>query len=261
MFKDKTASVRNTFHFIALAAILLVLTSARASQAQCQTALANSTGAVALTSGNSTNKEKQIDEWSGEVIKIQTTRPGVLAIEAVGTSAQSALYAGASSGPHPLVDTTQLGNGLPELQSVIAPGLHCIQVIPPVGATGAYTVEATFIDVCHLNNIDDHGDSFLCSTALTLGNSASGEIDSGTTSDHDVFTFVLTSSATVSIESTGSTDVEAGLYDNLGDLLDSDDDNGSGSNFLILESLAAGTYYVRVVGSDGAYGVSATVVP
>lgn len=260
MFKDNIA-VRNTFQFIALAAILLVLTSTRAAQAQCQSALANSTGAVALTSGNSTGKQKEIDEWSGEVIKIQTTRPGVLSIGAVGNSAQSALYTGAASGPHPLIDTTQLGNGRPQLQAVVPAGLHCIQVIPPTGATGEYEVEATFIDVCHLNDIDDHGDSFLCSTALTLGVSDSGELDSGATSDSDVFSFVLTGSATVSIESTGSTDVEAGLFDGIGDLLSSDDDDGSGSNFLMVEPLAAGTYYVRVQGADGAYGVSVSIVP
>jgi len=119
------------------------------------------------------------------------------------------------------------------------------------------------VDVCHLGNVDDHGDSFVCATPVTVGGSVSGEItSSSTTNDIDRFTFVLSSSGTVSIESTGSTDVEADLHDGNGSLRASDDDSGTTPpNFKITQALAAGRYYVRVKGANGSYGVGVSLAP
>ena len=255
----------SNFIFSLLCAVfVLVSTTTGVSWAQdCQTELGSSTGYTALTSGSTATKEKQIDEWSGDVIKIRTDKPGVLVVDAVGTGAQNALYTGAASGTHPLVDSSRLGTGLRELQTVIRAGDHCIQVAPPAGATGNYRVDAYFVDVCHLGDIDDHGDSFLCATSISVGGSKSGEITStSTTTDHDMFSLVVSSAATFSIESSGTTDVSASLLDSEGELIDSDDNGSSTSpNFKIVEALAAGQYYIQVKGANGSYSFGVTQVP
>jgi hypothetical protein len=229
----------------------------------CQTEIEESEGYVTLSNGATTNKKKEVDEWDEEVVKIRTARPGVLVIEGDGVGSQSTVYTAAASGPHPLLDSSQLGTDLRTLQAVVGAGDHCIQVATPPGATtGDFEIVATFIDVCPLGVADDHGDSLLCATSLTVGGSSvSGAIASGAENDIDIFTFVLSSSATVSIESTGSTDVEADLLNAGGSLLASDDDGGSSSNFNITTPLAAGRYYLRVKGTDGSYGLGAVVVP
>jgi hypothetical protein len=69
--------------------------------------------------------------------------------------------------------------------------------------------------------------------------------------DLDVFQFVLTQAATVSITTTGSLDTRGTLWDASGQTLAEDDDLGVGLNFRIRRKLAAGTYSVVVRGSSG----------
>lgn len=249
--------VRNAF-----VAILLTAT-VPAWADDCQTALGGTTGFTALSNAGTTNAQKSVDEWEGEVVKLTTSLPGVFTVSGSGVKSQSFLYSAAASGTHPRIDTMKLGTGVRSLQAVVRAGNHCIQVVPPAGATGNYTVSVTFTDVCHLGDLDDHGDSFLCASSLTVGGSSvSGQITyASSTADGDMFTFELSSSATVTITSTGSTDVTGTLYNSDGDILDSDDNGGSSPNFQIVESLAAGRYYVRVEGvgtTTGSYSVSAT---
>jgi hypothetical protein len=202
-----------------------------------------------------------VDEWDGDVLKIRTALPGVITIGGTGAGSQGSLYTEGSTSFHPLVDSAHLGTSLGELQVVVPAGDHCIQVAPGPGATGNFEVEASFIDACHLGAADDHGDSFLCATPIIVDDSDSGEINPS--ADADLFTFVLTSAATVAIESTGSTDVAGELYDNGGVLLEEDDNGGTSPNFLMTRSLDAGRYYVKVSGAndEGAYGLSVASVP
>lgn len=266
MFKP-FAFIRNTLFSILCATLLAVSISGGASPAaaeDCQTALGSSSQAVALSNGTSTTKSQGIDEWDGDVLKVSTLLPGVIELEASGAGAQSALYTQGSSGSHPLLDRARLGTGLRKLQAVVRAGDHCIQVTPPSGATGTFAVTASFTDVCHLGDVDDHGESVLCATSISVGGTASGEIGpAGTAADFDVFTFELTSAATIQIASTGSTDVAGELYDDDGTLLDSDDNGGTSPNFLIVQLLGAGRYYVQVEGvnDDGTYGLSVSLVP
>lgn len=254
-------AVRNAFILgAALLAILILPLESRAQATNCATALGTSTGYTSLTSGTSTSAEKKVDEWDGEVLKIRTSLPGVLIMEGTGPGLQSSLYTDVSSGSYPMLNSAQLGTSLPELQTIVPAGDHCIQVTPGTG-TADFEVQATFVDVCHLGDVDDHGDSFICATPVTVdGSSVSGAITSSSTIDDiDRFTFVLSSAATVSIKSTGSTDVEADLHDGNGSLLASDDDSGTTSpNFKITQALAAGRYYVRVKGSNGSYAIGIT---
>ncbi len=255
-------AVCNTFvtGAAALLSILIVSGELRAQTTDCPTALGSSSGFTVLDNGNSATQQRKVDEWEGEVIRFTTILPGVLTIEGDGPGLQSALYTDGGSGPS-VLDSAQVGTSLPGLQVIVPAGDHCIQVTPGVGEDD-FEIQAAFTDVCHLGDVDDHGDSLLCATPLTLdGDSVSGQISSSSTTDIDRFKFHLASPTNVVIASTGSTDVEATLYEADGTLVSSDDDSGTGDNFQITESLSAGWYYFRVKGTNGSYSVSVTTAP
>ena len=243
---NQSSCIRNAFFSITCIALFAISIFANSNPAEalgCQTALESSTGAVALSNAGTTTKSKGVDEWSGEVVKVTTYLPGVLVIEGAGDGAQSSVYTEGSSSSHPLVDSARLGTGLRELRAVVPAGTHCIQVTPSA-ATGNFEVAAVFTDACHLGDTDDHGDSFLCATPLTVGGgAASGEVDSSSTADdYDTFTFEQEAAVTVTVTSTAGP-VEASLYDGEGALVD------TGLIFQI-PALAAGRYYVQVSGDD-----------
>jgi Bacterial pre-peptidase C-terminal domain len=263
---------RNILFSLSCAMLLVVSMLGGASPAAaqgCQAALASPTEAVPLTNTTPTNpppsKAKRVDEWDGDVLLIFTPLPGVIEIEGIGDGAESSLYTYGGTGSHPLVDSAYVGTGQGELQAILPAGYHCIEVAPGPGADDEDEIEiaASFTDACHLGDPDDHGDSFLCATPIDVDDTASGEISAS--SDHDVFTFTLTSTATLAIESTGATDVAASLYDDQGVLLEADDNDGpnDGVNFQIVRSLSAGRYYVRIEGvsDEGAYGLGVSEVP
>jgi hypothetical protein len=233
-----------------------------AAAQDCQSALGSSTGAISLSNAATTTRTKGVDEWDVEVIKIATTLPGVIEVAGTGDDAQDSVYTQGSTETHPLVDSATLATGSRTLRVVVPAGLHCIQVAPSEDATGDYEVAATFTDVCHLNDTDDHGDSFLCATPIAVGGTDSGEITSSVATDYDMFTFVVASSGSITVASTGTGHVTGMLYDGTGALLASDNTDGSAANFSIISSLDAGTYYVRISGADeSSYGIGVSATP
>lgn len=241
---------------ITFSGLVLFLVSAPGFAQACPAEILVSSGFTSLASGNTATAQKGVDEWDGDVVKISTTMPGTLTITGTGTGSQSSLYTTAGGYPA-FVDSARLGTGLRDLEAVAPAGDYCVQVRPPTGANGNFTLAVTFVDVCHLGDVDDHGDSFLCATPIAIDGSDSGEIDSSTANDVDVFTFTLGATTTVTIQSIGTTtDVDGSLFDGQGTFITADADSGSGANFLISRSLAAGRYYVRVEGANGAYGIS-----
>jgi hypothetical protein len=255
-------AVRNSFVTgAALLLSILIVSGESQAQTNCQTELGTSSGFTSVINGGNASAAREVDEWDGEVLKLTTTLPGVFTIEGNGPGLQSAVYTDASSGPYPMLDSAQVGTSLPGLQVVVPAGDHCIQVTSGVGDDD-FEIQATFTDICHLEGADDHGDSSLCATPLTLdGGSVSGQISSFGTTDIDRFKFYLGSQTDVVIASTGSTNVEASLYEADGTLVSSDDDSGTGDNFQITESLSAGWYYVRVKGANGSYSASVATAP
>lgn len=243
-----------------LLVLLLVAPAAAQTPTNCEDALDASGGSTLLVHDQTTSTEKGVDEWDNEIVKITAPRPGLLEISAVGASSQSALFTGVpSASTYQLVDGSPVGTDHRTSTAIVEEKVYCIEIDPPPGVTtGNLKVEVTFIDPCKVGTPDDHGDSFGCATGIDpLSSTTSAAI---TTTDYDVFTFELTSTQTIELKSTGSTDVAAKLYDADGALLASDSDSGVDSNFEITQSLDAGRYYLRVTSENngsGSYSVVA----
>ena len=109
---------------------------------------------------------------------------------------------------------------------------------------------------------DDHGDTTAAATAIAAPSTTSGRI--GSASDSDVFQVVLGSAGTLQVSSSGPTDVDVTLQDAGGASIGSDSDGGAWYNFNLSQSLAAGTYFVRVThccGGSGDYSVTTSFAP
>jgi hypothetical protein len=251
-----TKSKSRTASFPIAALLLFALSSAvRAQTAEdCEAALAVAGGGVSLTDTATTTTTRKVDEWDGDILKLQVFLPGVLVISGEGPAVQGSLYtADPSSGSPLLEDGGQLGTAYRPLTMVVQPGEHCVQVTPPPGATGNLRLRATFFDVCRLGPQDDHGDSFLCATEIALGETLTGEVSEA---DQDVFSFELTTAESVTITLTGPEDLAASLHGEDGTLLAAD---GRG-----VRTLGAGRYFVRIeggTGEDGSYEIGVSVSP
>ena len=135
----------------------------------------------------------------------------------------------------------------------LTPGIYYVSVrSADRTTTGDYTIYFQ-------TRIDDHGTSFPTATALPLGSSITGRINSG--DDRDVFKLNLsgTSGTTdVWIYTTGDLDTRGWLHDSSdGPYLVYNDDShilGWKDNFHIRRSLLSGVYYITVRSRDGAIG-------
>lgn len=215
-----------------------------------------------LAAGDSEEDEDtgDVDEWNGDVINVTSTGPGVLHLEGEGLD-----YEG-SSGSEDVCgggSRTLSGDWLSQADGrssiPLRPGTYTLELHPHGTVTYEYRLRAKMLGPCSGVSGDDHGDIPLCATGLCLSTPESGDIGNYTKPDTDMFTFVLSSSDTVTVESTGSTDVEATLLDEDGHRLAYDDDSGNATNFRIDETLGAGRYFVRVRGvnsATGSYSVS-----
>ena len=104
---------------------------------------------------------------------------------------------------------------------------------------------------------DDHGDSRATATTIAIPSTTNGRLDEG---DHDYFTFRLSRTTDLRMETTGSTDTFGILYTDSGNTIATNDDSGAGHNFRITAGrLSAGRYIVLVRGYDqytaGAYSL------
>lgn len=200
-------------------------------------------------------KDIEVDQWDDDILNITTTSPGVILVEAEGTdvAGSDADESLCASGSRDL--GTWFGNSAGRVSMPVLPGTYQLTLDPHGAVTASYRLRVTMFDTCIGPSGDDHGDSAGCATQLCLGATAeNGSIGSYTDPDEDFFTFFLSSSQSVTVESSGLTDVAAELYDEDGGLVASDDDNGTGANFLLVETLPAGRYFVRVLGSSAATG-------
>ena len=107
---------------------------------------------------------------------------------------------------------------------------------------------------------DDHGDTPSSATALAVGSSQSGQLETG--GDVDYFRVEVSASGDLTVHTTGSLDTRGQLEDSAGGVLARDDDGGDGYNFRIAHAVSAGTYYIKVEGYDatttGSYTIHAS---
>ena len=156
------------------------------------------------------------------------------------------------------IDSNDDGNVLPNPENffiwrTLAPGTYYIKVSGYESAGGTYALSTRpFTDTSSRSNAAE----------LKLGGSASGMLDPEF--DEDYFKLVLSEDADVIIRSSGFPDTTGSLLDSGGDPIAFNDDgylpNGI-RNFLIGQTLKAGTYYLRVAGfaeDTGPYTIYAT---
>lgn len=227
-----------------------------------------SSSSASLTSSSiSTSRyvryEEDVDEWDGDIIAITTQMPGILRISADGADLSAYLYAGQTCPMSALIAEATLATATDALVKSVHAGSYRLKIKPYNGSNGAYSLHVKVYDICGEGESDDHGDSLLCASAQSLTSAGSGELAATNDDDDDFFVFTLASARTIEVKSTGSTNTFGSLYDAAGNLLGSADGGGTGTNFKIVKTLAAGRYYVRVEGKDGAegsYGLSVTVL-
>lgn len=103
--------------------------------------------------------------------------------------------------------------------------------------------------------VDDHGNTPETARSVSLPSTTSGVIERG--GDIDVFRFTVASSRTVTLRSTGSTDMVVHLLNSSGREIAQNDDGDGYPNFRLSQVLHPGTYYARVrafgSGTTGAY--------
>ena len=97
-------------------------------------------------------------------------------------------------------------------------------------------------------------DSPATAIPLAVGEFIEGELSAG---DSDYFRVTVSNAGTLVASTTGSTNTYGSIEDNLGNVLNGDDDDGEGRNFRVSAAVEPGTYYIRVRGFDasstGAY--------
>ena len=116
---------------------------------------------------------------------------------------------------------------------------------PPAGAQSRTVTEAP----------DDVGDSISAALALPFDVPVAGVIDSAT--DVDVFELTVPERREVLIYTTGDLEAEGALLDHSGAEISSSDYADAlttENNFLLWDTLDAGTYYITVSATDGATG-------
>ena len=109
---------------------------------------------------------------------------------------------------------------------------------------------------------DDHSNTTTNPSSLAINGSATGQLEVG--GDRDVFRVQALNAGTLTITSSGTTDVVGELLNSAGTLLSSDDNGNGGVNFRLTRTLTAGaTFFVRVSGKSatttGGYGISAAL--
>ena len=121
--------------------------------------------------------------------------------------------------------------------------------------SGAWADRAGRMGLCSAT--DDHGDTLACATWLS-GGQAIGEISNGYGDDTDVFAIELRSLTTLRFRVDGQVEVAGSLYDRHGQRLAAELRPAAGGGSRLVETLAAGRYYLRVEGrrgETGSYGI------
>ncbi|MDE0660809.1 MAG: S8 family serine peptidase [Gammaproteobacteria bacterium] len=109
---------------------------------------------------------------------------------------------------------------------------------------------------------DDHGDTVDTATTVSTESSTTGELEEG--GDLDYFRVQVRETVALTVWTSGDTDTYGTLFDADGGSLETDDDDGSGTNFEMERELEAGTYFLEVRGfsasTTGSYRLNASTM-
>ncbi len=138
----------------------------------------------------------------------------------------------------------------------VSAGTYYVDVRGRISAStaGPYTLHVRFNATP--SGGDDHGDTCTGGTAVDLGSTTSIELQRDgelTAGDTDYYR-VTVGAGRLRAFTSGTTDTVGRVESTGGTTLASDDNGGSGSNFLIEQSVSGGTYCVRVTGAGGRTG-------
>ena len=205
-------------------------------------------GATSLSLGGS--RSGRI-ETGGDVdyFRVQVSSSGTLTVYTTGNTDTYGTLQSSSGSTLATNDDGGSGTNFSIARSVSA-GTYYIAVRGYSSSeTGSYTVHASFQSSGSGGGgsgggSDDHSNTRSGATSLSLGGSRSGRIETG--GDVDYFRVQVSRSGTLTVYTTGSTDTYGTLQSSSGTTLETDDDDGSGTNFSIARSVSAGTYYIKV---------------
>ncbi|RMG34892.1 MAG: hypothetical protein D6732_10105 [Methanobacteriota archaeon] len=177
------------------------------------------------------------------------TQQGIVTIDTFGDTGDPIMYL-YDENQNQIDFNDDSGSLFPRISRTLTPGTYYVQ-ISPYGGFGLvpwYTISITFV------NYTVTGDDYEPDNSMDLAN----EITIGETQEHsltsydiDFVFFVLTTTMRVSIYTSGDLgDTIMTLYDNAGNQIAFDDDNGKGLFASVTLLLDPGTYYAAVEAFD-----------
>ena len=129
----------------------------------------------------------------------------------------------------------------PALSIALNPGFYQIQYYISTG--DQYGVELDCATITIPTASDDHGNDIAHATTINANSSVNGAIES--LSDNDYFKLVSPGAGTLTVFTTGSTDMYGYLLNSGGGTI-TEDNNSLGNNFKIFQLVSGLTYYIRV---------------
>jgi hypothetical protein len=207
-----------------------------------------------LSSGNNledTEEDEDIENWDSDIINITVAEPGVLSFHGHGTRMEG------TSGEEDTCGGTRVlsGGWFPQQNSTsfslpVRAGDYSIKLAPHGSGWVHYRVQSQFAEACEVASGDDHGNSPLCATEVCIDSAESAVIGSYSPEDYDYFSFVLASTTSVTISTSGATSVDGEVFDENGESLALDDDG----TFSVTDSLGPGRFFVKIWGHSSATG-------
>lgn len=216
----------------------------------------NSTSAAYAISSGTTYNSYIYSSTDVDYYKIAPTASGTVSITLSNLPADYDLYLYNSAGTQ-VAYSYNSGTTSESISYSAAAGTYYIKVVGYNGAystSTAYALKATFGGSSGSLDPYEPNDSMSTAYAITSGTTYKALI--GSTTDSDVFKLTKSASGTISISlTTLPGDYDLYLYNSAGTLVASSENAGTTSES-ISYSAAAGTYYIEVVGYNGAYSIT-----
>jgi len=208
----------------------------------------DSTANATTVASNSTTAGEFEEGGDHDYFRIQISGSGTLTVGTTGsTDTYGTLY---DSGGNEIASDDDSG-GYPNfsISKILGAGTYFIRLRGYHGATtGDYTLVSSLQSQ---NPNDDHGDSIATATLVSINSTTSGNFETG--GDSDYLRVVASTYGIITVRSTGSSDTFGEVLDSSGVTLVSDDDSGSGLNFMVRYYVAPGTYYIGTVAYSDTY--------